>query len=142
MAPQPVDSLPSGGLAPEERWLARHRFIFFIKLGDGSTNVERGGHRLPGQQYNSTLRLRVFVACKTCFSGDRRALQVPLAYVSVSSPGAGCLWTGPFVKREQEAFGEIRTVRVSSDVGLVWYLGVGRVDTMNLRCACRPMWVL
>lgn len=36
--------------------------------------------------------------------------QVPLAYVSVSSPGAGCLWTGPYVKREQEAFSELRTV--------------------------------
>ncbi|CAM9321181.1 unnamed protein product, partial [Hapterophycus canaliculatus] len=33
---------------------------------------------------------------------------VPLAYISVSSPGAGCLWTGPYVKREQEAFAELR----------------------------------
>eukprot|EP00752_Nemacystus_decipiens_P004485 g4096.t1 len=33
---------------------------------------------------------------------------VPLAYVSVSSPGAGCLWTGPYVKREQDSFGELR----------------------------------
>lgn len=36
---------------------------------------------------------------------------VPLAYISVSSPGAGCLWTGPYVKREQEAFAELRRVR-------------------------------
>lgn len=36
---------------------------------------------------------------------------VPLAYISVSSPGAGCLWTGPYVKREQEAFAELRMVR-------------------------------
>ncbi|CAN0468830.1 unnamed protein product, partial [Ectocarpus sp. 12 AP-2014] len=33
---------------------------------------------------------------------------VPLAYISVSSPGAGCIWTGPYVKREQEACARLR----------------------------------
>lgn len=36
------------------------------------------------------------------------AQVVPLAYLSVASTGAACLWTGPYVKREQEALAELR----------------------------------
>ncbi len=61
----------------------------------------------------------VFLAPANVFFAWWWCWQVPLAYVSVSSPGAGCLWTGPFVKREQEAFGELRTVRLLSDMRLV-----------------------
>lgn len=31
-----------------------------------------------------------------------------MAYVSVTSVGAGFLWTGPYIKREQEEAGRIR----------------------------------
>lgn len=38
-----------------------------------------------------------------------RAFQVvPLAYVSATAAGSGFLWTGPFIKREQEEGTRIR----------------------------------
>lgn len=56
---------------------------------------------------------------------------VPLAYISVASVGAGFLWTGPYVKREQELSNELRSEIVDKSEEAHY----GVVDEEGLRAA-------
>lgn len=59
------------------------------------------------------------------------AQVVPLAYMSVASMGGGCLWTGPYVKREQAAFAELRSELVDKKEEIEF----GLIDEEELRGA-------
>lgn len=56
-------------------------------------------------EYHPHIRLRTRPLLVINGQGDQ---VVPLAYVSATTVGVGFLWTGPFVKREQEEGTRIR----------------------------------